>query len=209
MLEANKIFLAAINKYVDDNAVANIEKKVNGQDFVVWGDKNDYPKFLWELYSNCTTLQTIINGIGDYVGTHNCYIKEQETVGKDRYNKPEYKAHIKAAIYFDENAPRCECFHNYRELNGGTHLEAVKSKITNYVNWFLNRNGTKFEAAEKITNNLMENLVVVIESNCSQNSTVWTNGACDAIANTMIADIAGDLIDGDFIHFLEKVKMPL
>ena len=67
MLEANKIFLAAINKYVDDNAVANIEKKVNGQDFVVWGDKNDYPKFLWELYSNCTTLQTIINGIGDYV----------------------------------------------------------------------------------------------------------------------------------------------
>ena len=149
------------------------------------------------------------NGIGDYASAHNCYIKEKEAVGRDRYNKPEYKAHVKIAVGFDEKAPRCECFHNYRELNGGAHLEAVRSKIRDYFDWFLLGKSANPEASEKMINNLMDSLVVIIESNCSQNSTVWTNGACNAIANTMIADIASDLIDGDFIYFLEKVKMPL
>ena len=149
------------------------------------------------------------NGIGDYVGTHNCYIKEKETVGKDRYNKPEYKARVKAAIYFDENAPRCECFHNYRELNGGTHLEAVKSQIRDYLDWFLLSESTSPEASEKMINNLMDSLVVMIESNCSQNSTVWTSGARNAIANIMITDMASDLIDEDFLSFLKTVKMPV
>ena len=148
------------------------------------------------------------NGIGDYVGTHNCYMKEKEAIGRDRYNKPEYKAHVKIAVGFDEKAPRCECFHNYRELNGGTHLEAVKSQIRDYLDWFLLSKSTSPEASEKMINNLMDSLVIMIESNCSQNFTVWTSGACNAIANTMITDIASDLIDGDFISFLKTVKMP-
>lgn len=149
------------------------------------------------------------NGIGDYVDAYDCYIKEKEAVGRDRYNKPEYKARVKIAVGFDEKAPRCECFHNYRELNGGTHLEAVRSKIRDYLDWFLLGESASPEASKKMINNLMDSLVVIVESNCSQNSTVWTTGACNAIANTMIADIAGDLIDDDFIHFLKKVKMPL
>ena len=61
------LFLAALNPYTTTNTVDNIEKKVNGKDFIVWGENNKYPNFLWELYNNCSTLQTIINGTTDYV----------------------------------------------------------------------------------------------------------------------------------------------
>ena len=68
-MSENKIdlFLAAINPFVKNNAVENVEKKVNGKDFISWGENNGYPNFLWDLYSNCATLQTIINGTSDYV----------------------------------------------------------------------------------------------------------------------------------------------
>lgn len=61
------LFLTAINPYIVNNMVNNTEKKINGKDFVTWGDNNGYPNFLWDCYSNCTTLQSIINGITDYV----------------------------------------------------------------------------------------------------------------------------------------------
>lgn len=61
------LFLAAINQYTDSNTVTAEEKEVNGKDFITWGADNKYPNFLWELYSNCSTLQSIINGIADYV----------------------------------------------------------------------------------------------------------------------------------------------
>lgn len=66
MLE-NKIFLAAIDKYTETNIVDAEEKKINGKDFISWGSDNKYPNFLWGLYNTCSTLQTIINGTGDYV----------------------------------------------------------------------------------------------------------------------------------------------
>lgn len=66
-MEKNKICLAAINPYIQPNIMSGVESKVNGKDFVSWGDGNKYPNFLYDLYSNCTTLQTIINGTVDYV----------------------------------------------------------------------------------------------------------------------------------------------
>ena len=70
MLENNKkvdLFLAAISPYMQTNSVSNEEKKINGKDFISWGDNNKYPDFLLECYNNCTTLQTLINGTADYV----------------------------------------------------------------------------------------------------------------------------------------------
>lgn len=69
-MQENKIgnlLLAAINPYIEKNTISNKEEKVSGKDFVSWGDGNKYPQFLLDLYNNCTTLQTIINGTSDYV----------------------------------------------------------------------------------------------------------------------------------------------
>lgn len=61
------LFLAALNPYNVSNTVENVEKKVPGKDFVIWGTSNDYPNYLWKSYSDCATLQSIINATADYV----------------------------------------------------------------------------------------------------------------------------------------------
>lgn len=66
-MSENKVFLAAIDRYTETTTVSNTEKKISGKEFISWGDNNTYPQFLWDLYNNCTTLQTIINGTSDYV----------------------------------------------------------------------------------------------------------------------------------------------
>ena len=38
-----------------------------GKKYVTWGDQNTYPEYLWDLYNRSSLLQSIINGIGDYV----------------------------------------------------------------------------------------------------------------------------------------------
>lgn len=42
------------------------ESQAKGRDFVNWGDNNDYPQYLYDIYQNCATLQSIINGCADY-----------------------------------------------------------------------------------------------------------------------------------------------
>lgn len=61
------LFLAALNPYQQTTMVENVEKKVTGKDFITWGENNGYPQFLYKLYSDCATLQSIINGTADYV----------------------------------------------------------------------------------------------------------------------------------------------
>lgn len=61
------LFLAALDPYIQTNTVNPIEQKVNGKDFVSWGDNNGYSQFLWDNYNDCATLQSIINGTADFV----------------------------------------------------------------------------------------------------------------------------------------------
>lgn len=42
------------------------EITIKGQDFIGWGRDNKYPQYLWHMYTNCATLQSIINGSADY-----------------------------------------------------------------------------------------------------------------------------------------------
>lgn len=42
------------------------EARVPGNDFIGWGKDNKYPYYLFEIYSRCATLQSIINGSIDY-----------------------------------------------------------------------------------------------------------------------------------------------
>lgn len=43
------------------------ESKIAGKNYISYGDDNKYPDYLFSLYQNSTILQSIINGIIDYV----------------------------------------------------------------------------------------------------------------------------------------------
>lgn len=66
-IEKAKIQLSALNPYLQDNKVENVEKEISGVDFISWGSDNQYPRYLFSLYEDCATLQSIINGTTDFV----------------------------------------------------------------------------------------------------------------------------------------------
>lgn len=56
---------------------SSLEVVKRGTDYISFGSDNKYPNFLYENYTNCPSLQTIINGTTDYVcgeGTKNEFI---------------------------------------------------------------------------------------------------------------------------------------
>lgn len=65
--EKVKISFAAIDPYIKEHKVLPTQKEIRGQEYFAWGDDNKYPQYLYELYSNVPTLQSIINTLVDYV----------------------------------------------------------------------------------------------------------------------------------------------
>lgn len=45
-----------------------VEKTITGKPFLNYGNDNQFPNYLWELYLRSALLQSIINGTADYVG---------------------------------------------------------------------------------------------------------------------------------------------
>lgn len=66
-IEKAQVQLSALNPYLQDNKVENVEKEVSGKDFISWGTDNRYPDYLFSLYTDCATLQSIVNGTSDFV----------------------------------------------------------------------------------------------------------------------------------------------
>lgn len=66
-IEKAKIQLSALNPYLQDNKVENVEKEISGVDFLAWGSDNRYSDYLFSLYTDCATLQSIVNGTVDFV----------------------------------------------------------------------------------------------------------------------------------------------
>lgn len=61
------MFFASLNPYLERNIILPTESNIKGQNFVEFGDRNQYPNYIWKLYSSVSTLQSIINGTVDYV----------------------------------------------------------------------------------------------------------------------------------------------
>lgn len=66
-MDNSKIHLAfsALDQRIAENIPSKKEIKTNT--YVTYGDKNNYPNFLYSTYSDCPSLQTIVNGLADYV----------------------------------------------------------------------------------------------------------------------------------------------
>lgn len=62
-----QVGMSAIDRYVETNIVSAKEEKAFGREWIMWGDKNQYPHYLRSLKKDCTTLKSVINGFVDYV----------------------------------------------------------------------------------------------------------------------------------------------
>lgn len=58
---------SAIDPFKVSNLPSAKENEVRGQNWVVYGEKNAYPNFLYSLYQEDATLQSIIDGMIDFV----------------------------------------------------------------------------------------------------------------------------------------------
>ena len=76
VLNNNNLAFAALNPYLESNIVSAKEEEIRGKDFISWGNNNQYSNYLFELYSSCATLQSIINGTTDFVVGNDakCYV---------------------------------------------------------------------------------------------------------------------------------------
>lgn len=64
--QTNVKFLA-IDQFVTSNIVDPTEKFLKDRSFVCWGELNNYPEYIEDLYQNVSTLKSIIDGTTDYV----------------------------------------------------------------------------------------------------------------------------------------------
>lgn len=53
-----------------------IERKVNGKEYIYWGNKNDFPEYLWQLYLKSAVLQAIVNGTTEFVAGNKIDVHE-------------------------------------------------------------------------------------------------------------------------------------
>lgn len=65
-LKAN-VKCLAIDPYVTSNIVEPTEVFIKDKSFVAWGDLNNYPDYIEDLYQNVSLLHSIIDGTTDYV----------------------------------------------------------------------------------------------------------------------------------------------
>lgn len=68
-MKGNKVNLSmsAIDTYVATNLPNSEEVKMRNKEYINWGSDNKYPCYLWDLYTNAATLQSIINGTSDFI----------------------------------------------------------------------------------------------------------------------------------------------
>lgn len=119
--ETKRITFAALDPYVEQNIILPVERLQSGKPFVTWGDFNDYPRYLCELYENVTTLRSVIDGCVDYAAGNAVILNKQ--IGS--FNEGVVNRRGDTI----EDIARW-CFHDYY-LMGGFALQVIKSQSGN------------------------------------------------------------------------------
>lgn len=58
---------AAIDKIAEKSIPSFEESEGRGKNYVIWGEGNAFPNYLYDLFTSVTTLRSIINGTADFV----------------------------------------------------------------------------------------------------------------------------------------------
>lgn len=62
-----KLSFLAIDQFVDTNIVTPNEKELKPGEMVIWGENNNYPDYIEDLYLNVSTFKSLVDGAVDYI----------------------------------------------------------------------------------------------------------------------------------------------
>ncbi len=132
---------------------------------------------------------------------------KMHTFGQDRYNRPNYQAHLEIAIAFSMNGSSHKYLHNFRTLRyGGLHVRNIQERVCRIINDCFHeeiRSISRHLRNIDITyEELQKYINIVVITLCPSRSSLWGNGSQQAIINPMIADMAYDLVSGEFDTFV-------
>ncbi len=152
------------------------------------------------------------NGIMDYAneldngkGITSVYYLENETSGRDREDKPEYKLKFEAAFCFNNEINTIQYFHNSSFLEyGGSPDKAVKSSFVYAIDKYLKQNNLYKKDEKKITfQDIQDSLILIINS--FSTITSYENQTKKSITNRFIQEAMTDYFKHQLeIYFIEN-----
>lgn len=81
------VTFSAIDPYKASAIPSNKETEGRGQNWVVYGEKNAYPNFLYSLYQDDATLQSVIDGMIDFCKGQEIHLNVNLGWGEDIVNR--------------------------------------------------------------------------------------------------------------------------
>ncbi len=152
------------------------------------------------------------NGIADYIkevsegkNFTDIVVKQTETKGRDRSDKPEYKVKIEAAFCFNNEINLLEYYHNSSFLeHGGSPDKAARSAFVSAVDAYLKQNNKYNKNESKITfTDISDSLMLVINSFSTMTS--YENQTKKAITNSFIQKAITEFLKQTLeIYFIEN-----
>lgn len=65
--EKIQVSFAAIDQFIDSTIITPVEKEMKPGEMVYWGEANNYPNYIEDLYMNVSTYKAIVDGSADYI----------------------------------------------------------------------------------------------------------------------------------------------
>lgn len=152
------------------------------------------------------------NGIVDYVqelaGENpltSVRFLQSERKGRDRADKPEYKARLTCAFCFSATVARIEYYHNSSWLEyGGAPDKAVRSAFVSAIDGYLKQIGKYQKNESKISFQDVSDALILV-TNCFSTQTSYENQTKKAITNRFIQEAMTDFLkQGLEIYFIEN-----
>lgn len=106
---------AAIDQYIESNIVKPTESTTS-RGFVSWGERNDYPVYIYNLYHSVATLKSLVDGLTDYI------IGDGVTIDNPQFKEQvNHKGHSFQEVFE-------KCVRDYA-IFGGFAVNVVKNKL--------------------------------------------------------------------------------
>lgn len=167
---------------------------------------------LFDEESGETFVYVYENGIKDYLAElventslTNIQYLQNETQGRDREDKPEYKLKFETAFCFNNQVNLLEYYHNSSFLEyGGAPDKAVRSAFVSAIDKYLKTNNLYKKDEKKITfSDIEDSLVLVINSFSTMTS--YENQTKKSITNKFIQEALTEFFREQLeIYFIEN-----